>query len=74
MTTPATTSVRTGTPRTLRPFPAHARASAFTATPSSTASPSATSGTARLVLRSASPKLDDSANDLNVPPSADGSS
>src|SRR3954463_13740294 len=30
-------------------------------------------GTARPVLRSASPKLDDSANDLNKPPSALGS-
>ncbi len=40
----------------------------------STATPSATSGTARAVLRSASPKLDDDANDLKRRPSTDGSS
>ena len=38
----------------------HAAASAFTPMPSNTALPSATSGTARAVLRSARPKLDDS--------------
>ncbi len=55
-------------------LPGHRCATAFTPTPSSTESPSTTSGTARDVLRSASPKLDDSANDLNIPPSGDGSS
>jgi hypothetical protein len=44
---------------------ANAPATALTPRPSNTAKPSVTSGTARPVLRNASPKLDDSANPLN---------